>query len=137
MNKNLHTQEAKNFVNFFNIIQDNMPRWQNEYCPRSKTIYVGGLPANATSDEVFWTVRKCIKIHFSLKLHLHLSVVEKFAKFGSPSGVRRALLSLNLKNFMMLKVFFCLALIGSLYSSQSHMWFAKKWQIFAYFIHKL
>ena len=29
-----------------------MPLWQDEYWPRSKKIYIGGLPAKATSNEV-------------------------------------------------------------------------------------
>ena len=35
-----------------------MSQSQGEYCPRSEEIFIGGLPANATSDEVFWTEKK-------------------------------------------------------------------------------
>ena len=59
---------------------------------------------------------KMHKIPFSL--NSNLSVLEKFAKFGDLSpgfaaDLRRALLSLNLNNGVLLKVLFCLALIGS------------------------
>ena len=127
MNKHLQplylNKEAKNFMDSFNITTHNVPRWQNEYCPRSKKVYISGLPANTTFDEVFWTEReiyKCTKIPFSLKLHL--SVLEKFAKFGS-SNVRRALLSLILKNVVLLKVFFCLALFQKLAYSWKYFYF--------------
>ena len=55
-----------------------MPRWQNEYCPRSK-VYVGGLPVNATSDEVFWTVKKMHKNSVQLEV--------AFKRFGKISKV--------------------------------------------------
>ena len=122
MNKNLHTRytTSQNCVDSFNIIEHNMPQSQNECSPQSTKVYVGGLPVNVTSDEVLLTEiknLKCTKIPFSLKLHL--SALEKSAKFGFPS-VRRALLSLNLKSVVLLKVFFCLPLIGSIPVARLH-----------------
>ena len=52
MNKNLQLQQEGNKFRRFFQYYPNMPRWQDEYWPRSKEIYIGGLPAKATSNEV-------------------------------------------------------------------------------------
>ena len=53
-----------------------MPRWQNEYWARSRKVYVGGLPAKATSDEVFGP-------NGNLKIHkISFQLEAAFKRFG-------------------------------------------------------
>ena len=67
-----------------------MPRWQDEYWPRSKEIYVGGLPAKATSNEVSGP-------NGNLKIHKNSFQLEAaFKRFGN---IRKIWVAQRLPNF--------------------------------------